>query len=58
MTISVFYNNREQGNMCVCFWKENSATGAGSSMVVKQVSFPLSRENPNNEYCLSLKKDE
>jgi hypothetical protein len=44
--------------MCVCFWKENSVTGAGSSVVVKQVSFLLSRENPNNEYCLSLKKDE
>jgi hypothetical protein len=44
--------------MCVCFWKENSATGAGSSVVVKQMSFLLSGEDPNNEYCLSLKKDE
>jgi hypothetical protein len=45
--------------MCVCkcvSGKENGATGAGSSVVVKQVSFLLFRENPNNKYCLSLRK--
>jgi hypothetical protein len=40
----------------VCLWKENGATGAGSSVVVKQVSFLLFRENPNNKYFLSLRK--
>jgi hypothetical protein len=44
--------------VCVCFWTENSATGVGSSVVVKQMSFLLSRETLNNEYRLSLKKDE
>jgi hypothetical protein len=44
MTISVSTTtgNREMG---VCFWKESSTTGAGSSVVVKQVSFLLSWEN-------------
>jgi hypothetical protein len=44
MTISVSTTtgNRE---ICLCFWKESSATGAGSSVVVKQVSFLLSWEN-------------
>jgi hypothetical protein len=45
MTISVSTTtgNRE---MCVCvFWKENGATGAGSSVVIKQVSFLLFQEN-------------
>jgi hypothetical protein len=42
--------------MYVCLWKENGVTGMGSSVVVKQVSFLLSRENPNNKYCLSLRK--
>jgi hypothetical protein len=41
------------------FWKESGATGAGSSVVVKQVLFLWSWEKPsNNEYCLSLKKYE
>jgi hypothetical protein len=55
MTISVSttIGNRE---ICVCLRKENGATGAGSSVVVKQVSFLLFRENPNNKYCLSLRK--
>jgi hypothetical protein len=58
MTISVSTTtgNRE---ICVCkcvSGKENGATGAGSSVVVKQVSFLLLRENPNNKYCLSLRK--
>jgi hypothetical protein len=34
---------------CVCmFWKESSTTGAGSSVVVKQVLLLLSWENPNH----------
>ena len=41
MTISVFTTtgNRE---ICVCFWKESRATGAGSSVVVEceKVLFP------------------
>jgi hypothetical protein len=43
MTISVSTTtgNRE---ICVCLWKENGATGVGSSVVVKQVSFLLFRE--------------
>jgi hypothetical protein len=43
ISVSITTGNRE---MCVCFWKERSATGAGSSVVVKQVSFLLSWENP------------
>jgi hypothetical protein len=33
----VFYNLREQGNVCVCVFlgNENDATGAGSSVVVE-----------------------
>jgi hypothetical protein len=49
ISVSITTENRE---ICVCFWKENSATGAGSSVVVKQVSFLWFRENPNNKYCL------
>jgi hypothetical protein len=45
MTISVFYYNREQGNVCV--WKESGAMGAGSSVVVKQVLFLMSWEKPS-----------
>jgi hypothetical protein len=44
MTISVSITTGYR-EMCVCFWKESSATGAGSSVVVKQVSFLLSWEN-------------
>jgi hypothetical protein len=55
ISVSITIGNRE---ICVCFWKENNATGAGSSVVVRQMSFLLSWENPNHEYCLSLKKDE
>jgi hypothetical protein len=39
----VFYNLREQGNVCECvFGNENDATGAGSSVVVEceKVMFP------------------
>jgi hypothetical protein len=55
MTISVSTTTKNK-EICVCLWKENGATGAGSSVVVKQVSFLLSQENPNNKYCLSLRK--
>jgi hypothetical protein len=44
----VFYNLREQGNVCVCEYvlgKENDATGAGSSVVVEYcvISIPLEK---------------
>jgi hypothetical protein len=58
MTISVSTTtgNREI-RVCDCVsGKENSATGAGSSVVVKQVLFLFLRENPKNKYCLSLRK--
>ena len=45
--------------ICVCKCvsrKKSSATRGGSSVVVKQVSFLLFWENPNNKYCLSLRK--
>jgi hypothetical protein len=53
MTISVSTTtgNREI-RVCECVsGKENSATGAGSSVVVKQVLFLFLRENPKNKYC-------
>jgi hypothetical protein len=53
ISVSTTTRNRE---IWVCLWKENGATGAGSSVVVKQVLFLLFRENPNNKYCLSLRK--
>jgi hypothetical protein len=58
MTISVSTKtgNREI-RVCECVsGKGNSATGAGSSVVVKQVLFLFLRENPKNKYCLSQRK--
>jgi hypothetical protein len=39
----------------VSFGRENGATGAGSSVVVKQRVISISLGNPKN-YCLSLRK--
>jgi hypothetical protein len=34
--LEISYNLREQGNVCVsAYWKENKATGAGSSVAVE-----------------------
>jgi hypothetical protein len=40
----------------VCLEKKGGATGAGSSVAVKQVLFLLFQENPKNKYCLVLRK--
>ena len=55
ISVSITTGNRE---MCVCFWKESSATGAGSSVVVKQVSFLLSWENLKQRVLPFSEKEE
>jgi hypothetical protein len=57
MTISVSTTTGSREiHVCECPGKGNSATGAGSSVVVKQVLFLFLRENPKNKYCLSQRK--
>jgi hypothetical protein len=53
----VFYNLREQGNVCVsAFGKENDATGAGSSVVVEYCVISISLEKTLKVRPFSEKK--
>jgi hypothetical protein len=56
ISVSTTNGNREIRVCDRVSGKENGATGARSSVVVKQMLFLFLRENPKNKYCLSLRK--